>query len=225
MWQDRLTLPAYRVGEAASYTGISSQQISYWEKSGGSHKALSGRAGGSGISYLQLIEISVVATMRAAGLKLQKIRDARTYFSRALDLDFPFAQAKFKTDGAEILQDIEGRDGKVLKDKLLSASANGQIVWTEMLQGRFHQFDYSENGLVIRFYPRDADRRVIIDPTLSLGTPSVSGIPTWIIKNRWSSGENIADISDDFELDSDDIVSALKFEGLEIDYSRPSFAA
>ncbi len=225
MWRDRLTLPAYRVGEAASYVGISPQQVAYWEKSGGSKKALSGRAERAGISYLQLIEISVVASMRQAGVKLTKIRDARSYFARKLRLDFPFAQAKFKTDGAEILQDIEGRDGKILKDKLLSASANGQMVWTAMLQGRFKQFDYSHNGLVVRFYPRDRDRHVVIDPALSFGAPSVSGTPTWIIKKRWASGESISDIADDFGLKSDDIVSALHFEGLEIDYDRPSFAA
>lgn len=225
MWQDRLSLPAYRVGEAASYVGISPQQVAYWEKSGGSEKALSDRRPRAGISYLQLIEVSVVASMRLAGVKLPKIRDARSYFARELDLDFPFAQAKFKTDGAEILQDIEGRDGKVLKDKLLSASANGQMVWADLLQGRFHQFDYSENGLVVRFYPRENNRRVVINPALAFGAPTVSGTPTWIVKKRWASGENIGDIADDFGLDADDVVSALKFEGLEIDYDRPSIAA
>ncbi|MEM9360298.1 MAG: hypothetical protein AAGB04_29305 [Pseudomonadota bacterium] len=99
-WRDRLTLPAYRVGEAATYVGISPSQIAYWEKSGGSEKALSGRLSRAGISYLQLIEVSVVAVMRGAGVKLTKIRDARSYFARELNLDFPFAQAKFKTDGA-----------------------------------------------------------------------------------------------------------------------------
>lgn len=225
MWRERIALPAYRVSEAASYAGISPQQVAYWEKSGGADKALTGRADRAGISYLQLIEISVVASMRKCGVALTKIRDARSYFARKLNLDFPFAQAKFKTDGAEVLQDIEGQDGKVLKDKLLSASANGQMVWTEMLQGRFQQFDYSENGLVVRFYPKDEDRRVVIDPALSFGAPSVAGTPTWVIKRRWASGENISDIADDFDLEPEDIVSALKFEGLEVDYDRPSFAA
>lgn len=223
-WQDRLTLPAYRVGEAASYVGISPQQVSYWERSGGNKKALSTRSKGAGISYLQLIEVSVVASMRRSGVKLASIRDARSFFSRHLQLDFPFAQAKFKTDGAEILQDIPGRDGELLKDKLLSASANGQMVWAEMLQGRFKQFDYSANGLVIRFYP-SADRDVVIDPAVSFGSPSVSGVPTWVLKKRWASGENIEDITDDFNISADNVVSALKFEGLEIDYDRPSFAA
>lgn len=224
MLRERLVLPAYRVGEAASYVGISPQQVSYWEKSGGSDKALSARGRGSGISYLQLIEVSVVASMRKAGVKLNKIRDARTYFAEKLGLDFPFAQAKFKTDGAEILQDIKGNDGKILKDKLLSASANGQLVWTDLLEGRFHQFDYSDHGLVVRFYPSDQNRRVVINPAIDFGAPSVSGIPTCTIKTRWASGENIGDISEDFGIEPEDVVSALKFEGLKVDYDRPSFA-
>lgn len=225
LWRDRLLLPTYRVGEAAAYVGTSPQQIAYWEKSGGSTRALSQRGRRAGISYLQLIEVSVVATMRKTGVKLSVIRDARSYFVRALGLDFPFAQAKFKTDGAEILQDVQTHDGQVLRDKLLSASANGKMVWTEMLRGRFHQFDYSENGLVIRFYPRKNDRLVVIDPSKSFGAPSVSGIPTWVVKSRWASGENIGDIADDFDLTPDQIISALTFEGLEVDHNRPSFAA
>lgn len=225
LWRDRQVLPAYRVGEAASIVGISPQQVAYWEKSGGDAKALSDRKARAGISYLQLIEISVVVTMRASGIKLANIRDARAYFARAFELEFPFAQAKFKIDGAEILQDIEGRDGKILKDKLLSASANGQMVWSEMLQGRFQQFDYSDNGLVVRFYPSKSDRKIVVDPAVSFGSPCVAGTPTWVIKQRWASGENVADISDDFDITSDDVVSALKFEGLEVDYDRPSFAA
>lgn len=224
-WQHRLTIPAYRVGEVASYVGISPQQVAYWEKSGKGDTALSARETGAGISYLQLIEVSVAASMRQTGVKLEKICNARSYFMRELDLEFPFAQAKFKTDGAEILQDIEGRDGKILQDKLLSASGNGQMVWTEMLQGRFQQFDYSENGLVIRFYPRKDDRNVIIDPKILFGTPFVNGTPTWAIKTRWETGESIEDISDDFDLASSEVVSALKFEGLAVDYDRPSFAA
>lgn len=224
-WLDRLNLPAYRVGEAASYVGSSPQQIAYWEKTGEQGQALSKRAERAGVSYLQLIEISVVSSMRKAGVKLQAIRDARKYFSKRLGLEFPFAQAKFKTDGAEILTEIEGSNGEALKDKLLSASANGQLVWSDVLQGRFEQFDYSENGLVVRFHPRKNLERVVIDPSVSLGAPSVEGVPTWVIRERWLAGETLADIVDDFVISFDSVVEALKFEDLEVGYDRPGFAA
>ncbi|MBC6438056.1 MAG: DUF433 domain-containing protein [Rhodobacteraceae bacterium] len=107
------------------------------------------------------------------------------------------------------------REGKVLKDKLLSVSTTGQMVWAEVLARRFGQFDYSANGPAVRFYPRPWDRRIVIDPALCFGAPSVSGIPTWLVKSRWESGESRSDIADDFTLSQDDITSALAFEGLD----------
>jgi hypothetical protein len=99
---------------------------------------------------LQLIEVAVVAAMRAEGVKLAEIRRARSYFANTLGLEFPFAQAKFKTDGVDILLDMEGRDGRIIQDKLVAANHSGQTVWSEVREPK---------GISTRS-PRRGDSRV-----------------------------------------------------------------
>ncbi|MBC6438057.1 MAG: hypothetical protein GDA52_07945 [Rhodobacteraceae bacterium] len=80
-YRDRWTLPAYRTGEAAAYVGLTPQQVAYWGRCTrveGTTRACSVRLIRAGISYLQLIELSVVAAMRESGVALSKILAART---------------------------------------------------------------------------------------------------------------------------------------------------
>jgi uncharacterized protein (DUF433 family) len=224
MWRERLRLPAYKVGEAAFYTHISPNTVAAWtktyEKTG--LGVVSSRAPRQGLSYLQLIEVAVVAAMRSEGVKLDEIRRARTYFAATLDLEFPFAQAKFKTDGVDILLDMEGRNGQVARDKLLAANHSGQMIWSDMLRKRLSEFNYDRDGGVGSWKVNGLTSEIVIDPKVSFGAPTIHGIPTWVIKDRWSLGEGLGDISDDFSLTPTSVIEALKFEGLEVDRSRPN---
>ena len=105
-WLDRAHLPAYRVPEAAVYARLSSQTVSAWQRNvytGAIQNTGYGRR--KGLSYLQLIEIAVVATLRHRGVKLKDIREARAFIARFSDGDFPFARQAFLTDGVDILLD------------------------------------------------------------------------------------------------------------------------
>src|SRR6056297_125527 len=104
-WKSRLSIPSYRIGEAASYAKVSTQTVAAWHKSQSklAKSVLGERTNGKGLSFLQLIEVAVVAEMRRSGVKLSEIKQARDYLVEKTGLDFPFAQLKFKTDGADIL--------------------------------------------------------------------------------------------------------------------------
>src|SRR3974390_1243557 len=80
LWRERLTVPAYQVGEAAKYAQTTPQTIGNWEKLRGNRRgAVSHRAKRTALSYLQLIEVGVVAAMRKAGVRLPEIKRAREY--------------------------------------------------------------------------------------------------------------------------------------------------
>jgi len=66
------------------------------------------------------------------------------------------------------------------------------------------------------------DSPVRLDPRVAFGAPQVRGIPTWVVRERWMSGENLADIAGDYELEPQLVSSALHFEGIEVDPDRPS---
>jgi uncharacterized protein (DUF433 family) len=92
-------------------------------------------------------------------------------------------------------------------------SAEGQLTWESLIADRLAEFDY-EYGLALIWHVAGRGSRITIDPRISFGAPTVSGIPTWILKGRWQAGETVAEIAEDFGLVADEIHEALEFEGI-----------
>jgi uncharacterized protein (DUF433 family) len=210
-WRNRLKLPNYQVAEAARYAGISPQTVVRWH-----HATLSPRDSRRALSYLQLIEVAVVAEFRKAGVSLGRVKEARDYIKQTLGSNFPFAEYRFKTDGKKLLLDYENIIGKKGKGKLLEVNLSGQLAWSDIL-GRLKQFNYEDQGVVIQWYVDGRRSPILIDPRIAFGAPAVQGTPTWIIKGRWEAGETSSEIADDFGLTKNLVEKALKFEGIDPD--------
>jgi uncharacterized protein (DUF433 family) len=212
-WVSRLSLPAYLVKDAARYAKIAPQTILNWQKDGPDSAApISGRDNGKALSYLQLIEVAVVAAMRSAGISLAAIREAKTYIGKRLNSDYPFAEYGFKTDGTNILMDLSVFDKGESKDKLILVNKGGQLGWKPILDRRLKEFEY-KGGIAVKW---NLDSVVSIDPQIAFGAPSINGIPTWTIKNRLAAGESVNEIADDFSLKVADVRRALAFEKVNI---------
>ncbi len=222
-WRERLNVPMYRVGEAAIYAKVAPQTVASWHKRDNDFRPLlSKRERREGLTYLQLIETAVVATLRQTGMKLKDIARAHAYLISRSGYQFPFAQAKFKTDGVDILLEDFSEDGLVSKDKMIAANHGGQLVWSEAIYARFREFEYGKEGLVDRWQVTGETGHVIIDPRVAYGAPHVRGIPTWVLRDRWKMGEGLGDISDDFDLPKPLVEEALSFENVIIDRKRPN---
>lgn len=221
-WRRRLYVPAYRVGEAARYARTSAQTVTNWHKLRGNKPGtLSRREPRSELTYLQLIEVGVVAAMRKAGLKLPTIRAAREYIAHELGVEFPFATYRFQTDGKHLFIAHEQLTGMRDADKLLTVNQRGQLAWHEILRQRLREFEYDED-IVLRWRVAGINSPVVIDPRVSFGVPNVGGIPTWVIKERWASGESIEDTASDLDIDNRLVEAALKYEGITPSYDRES---
>lgn len=201
LWRSRLDLPNYEVREAARFAHIHANTVSRWHK----NTTLGDRTPGSKLSYLQLIELAVAAACKEAGMKLADIRAARSYFAGAFKTDHPFATLDLMTDGI----DLALKAGA----KLLIGNRKGQLAWNEIIGDRFKEFEY-EGGLAVRWHVAGTESQVIIDPRIQFGAPTIAGVPTWALKGRWDTGENVEDIADDFDLTSAMVRQALKFEGV-----------
>lgn len=150
--------------------------------------------------------------MRQQGIPLRKIRLAREYLATHFQLEFPFADRRVKSDGQDILMQLEELGGDV---KLLVASKGGQYVWREIIGERFNEFDY-ELELAIRWHLRGRESGVVIDPRLSFGAPSIKGVPTWALKGRYLAGERLDEIAKDFLIRPAEVKRALAFEGVTV---------
>ena len=215
-WRSRLTIPAYRVGEAASYVRTSPQTVAAWHRR--SHAArsavVSDKEKGEGLSFLQLIEVAVVAEMRRVGVKLGEIARARDYFIKTTGLIYPFAQLKFKTDGADVLRDDDSpvTDGAV--ERMISANHNGQYIWTGVLSVRLTEFNYDESGSVETWHVAGNEKPIVIDPRVAFGAPQIKGVRTRTIKAQWVSGLEVDEVADDYSIGEVDVIEALLFEGI-----------
>lgn len=221
-WRSRLFVPNYRIGEAAKYARLSPQTVSKWHgKPGANRKStLSVKEKGAALSYLQLIEVAVVASFRKAGVKLSKIVAAREYLAKQIEAEFPFASYRFKTDGKDLWMDYAQFEADAGDKTLLSASQARQLAWGDII-GRLHEFDYeSDHGLAIRWHVAGRDENVIIDPRIQFGSPSVEGVATWAFSGRWDAGESIDEIAEDFGVANSDVLAALRFEGLDLEAGR-----
>ena len=215
-WRRRLYLPAYRISDAARYSGVASQTVTHWHHGDGRlGPALPGRQNREHLSYLQLVEVAFVATLRKLGVSLQRIRRARTYAAQVLNAEHPFAEYRWLTEGHHAMLNLMDVDDDASVDGLIVGDAHGQIAWQEMLSARFAQFDYEED-LALTWHVRGRDNPVVIDPRTSFGAPMVRGIPTWVLKGRWKAGESISDIEEDFGLGEKEITHGLAFEGIQL---------
>jgi uncharacterized protein (DUF433 family) len=217
-WVKRLNLPAYQVAEAARYAGTTTTTIANWQK-----KVVSRREARQALSYLQLIEVGVVAAMRASGVKLDAIRDARDYLAGRFNSDCPFAEYRFKTNGKALFVSSDQLASGGDKEKLVVVSQGGQLAWNQILSQLLREFEYDKHlGKVSAWKVAGTNNPIRIDPRIAFGAPQVKGTPTWVLRERWESGESVFDIADDYSLAPGLVKAALRFEGVEVEPNRPN---
>lgn len=69
----------------------------------------------------------------------------------------------------------------------------------------------------------DAPATVVIDPEIRFGRPSVKGVPTDVIVDRWRAGDTSANLADDYGLTTDEVDEAIRYESAP--YPFPAFPA
>jgi uncharacterized protein (DUF433 family)/DNA-binding transcriptional MerR regulator len=210
-WLRRLFLPSYQIAEAAKYAGVTPQTVAAWHKL--EKQILSERDEKSALSYLQLIEVAVVAAFRKMGVPMKNIRAAREYAAHSLKCEFPFATYNFKENAKHLFLDSKELDD-VHPGSVVATDQGGQLEWENVI-GRLQEFDYEDDhGIALKWHVAGRGSPILIDPRISFGTPAIKGTPTWIIKGRWDAGETDSDIAEDFGIDPSDVKEALKFEGV-----------
>jgi uncharacterized protein (DUF433 family) len=211
-WRKRLYIPNYQVREAARYARISPGTVANWHKAG---KTLSQKERHAALSYLQLIEVAVVATFRTSGVTLKEIRETREYAAKQWQSDFPFAEYKFKTDGKSLFMDLRDFEGQKGEGRLVRPGRGGQLAWANII-GRLKKFDYERSGgFVLRWHLTGPGSPIVIDPRIAFGAPNVGGTPTWVIRARFDAGESVEEIGDDFDVGEQKVREALHFEGID----------
>lgn len=162
------------------------------------------------LSFRNLVEVHVLSAIRRKHqVRLQEVRGAVEYLRKHFQSQHPLADQEMKTDGINLFIEQYG--------KLVNVSREGQLAMREVLSDHLDRIERDPKGIAIRLYPfsgRPERRTVAIDPRVKYGRPCIigTGIPTDIIAGRFTSGDSIKEIADDYGRPSEDIEEAIRFE-------------
>jgi uncharacterized protein (DUF433 family) len=226
--KDPRDIPTYTVGEAAAYTGVPVATVRSWVV-GRNVPARDGKKSVPPIitrpvtdskllSFTNLVEIHVLSALRKSErLQMKDIRGALEYVETALRKPHPLARQEFATDGVSLFIEHFGH--------LINASKKGQIALREIFADRLRRIERDELGLartlaLVTRPIRDDDRLsdlpdvVVVNPFVSFGKPVIrdTGIPIAVLAERYFAGESVKELSDDYEIPTETIDEAIRFQ-------------
>src|ERR1051326_8140574 len=222
---DPRVVPAYTTAEAAHYLRMPEGTLRSWLVGrlypvGGRNKRsqpliqLDDRKG-LYLSFINLVEAHILAAIRRRhGVKLTKVRSALSYVKRHYAIDRPLIAQSFQTDGLDLFVERYG--------ELINASRAGQRAMKEIVSVYLRRIERDAKGLPIKLYPftRDTEshaapnsdpKLVVMNPAVSFGRPVIegTGIPASAIYERYKAGDSVAELAQDFHLDTSAIEEAI----------------
>lgn len=221
-------IPAYRASEAAKILALPAATVRAWcfghdykHKADGSVKVFKpviepADAGQRLLSFVNLCELHLLAVIRRHHkVSLPKVRTALDYLSEELDVAHALASKRFMTNGVSLFVEHAGQ--------LLDVSQRGQQAMRADFERALSriEFDHRTDAPVLLYpYTRpatggaDAPRAVLVDPTRSFGRPVLAKglVRTEVIGQRFTAGDSIAEMADDYGVSVQDIEEALRFE-------------
>lgn len=220
--------PAYSVAEAARYLRMPEETLRSWVA--GRPYPVAGQTKRSRplihlddpkrqyLSFINLVEAHVLAAIRRwHGVKLPKVRTALDYVKRQFKLGRPLIDQTFQTDGLDHFAERYG--------DLINASREGQREMKEIISVYLKRIERDGRGLPIKLYPftRDTEsvaapssdpRLVVMNAAVSFGRPVIAGtgIPVSSIYERYKAGDSVAELAQDFHLETSAVEEAIRCE-------------
>jgi uncharacterized protein (DUF433 family) len=167
--------------------------------------------GSSHASFLDLIDLLYVKEFLERGFTLHFLRQALTEARERLGTPH-FARSVFFTSGDQIVLKLP-KDGN-----LIALMTGGQLTIQEITEKLNSILDFenvTEYGLAQRWYPNGKNGRIVIDPRVSFGQPTLIGYGT-STNNIYDLylGENkkVKPVSGWFNIPAPQIRTAVQFE-------------
>ncbi len=225
---DPRLVPAYTVAEAAHYLRMPAATLRSWVVGRSYPVARQSRRSRPLIqlddpkrqylSFINLVEAHVLAAIRRRhDVKLPNVRKALDYVQSHFRIERPLIDQAFQTDGLDLFVERYG--------ELINASRAGQHAIKEIIGVYLTRIERDSKGLPNKLFPftRDtqaeaapaADPRVVVmNPAVSFGRPVIAGtgIPVASIYERYRAGDSIADLAQDFQLETGAIEEAIRCE-------------
>jgi uncharacterized protein (DUF433 family) len=209
----------YSVPEAHRLTGVPAARIrrwihgyEFWDRRGELHVSdavvRSQGAPSPAIATLffsDMIEVRFVNQLRRLGVSWPTIRKAAIAAAAELQTDHPFASRRLTTDGSAVFLK--------LGDTVLMDIVTKQYAWRRILRAFLRDLDFSATDQASRWWPLGRQRRVVVDPERSFGSPIVvERVPTWVLAAATRAEGSARRAADAYEVSSASVRDAVLFE-------------
>lgn len=218
----RFTVPIYTVAEGSRHLGVPESTFRTWS-SGYKRHDRAGRSRGSGpfvttvpgtkghptIPFVGLIEGTVAASFRNAGVSLQHLKRALRVLEDQIGIKYALASQLLYTDGARILFDY----AMETDNEELAVVVTGQRVFVPVVRDYLTRIHYADDRYADRLILPTTKRPLIeVDPRRNFGRPRFvrSGVPVASVLDRFKAGESLASVATDFDLDPADVEDVLR---------------
>lgn len=210
---------AYSIAEAARLVGVQTRTVRRWlygdEHADHQMRPVLGprpdSEGSLALSFLDLAELFVVAHFRRGSgrrMPLWRLRDAHDFARRRLGVDHPFASNQLLIEGGHILHEFaRGNPGP-----RIALDRGGQYVLPVEFGDALSMFDFARDTMASKWYPAGRETPIVIDPHRAAGQPTIEGrnVRIDVLLGRKRAGWGIAEIAEDFSLDTDVVEAVLR---------------
>lgn len=162
------------------------------------------------LSFLDLVQARVAIAFINVGLSPQKVRRAIELGRKMLGTDYPFASARFRTDGNTVMLQVltPGED-----DKLIDLFKNGQYVMKNIVEPSLQGLEFGKE-LAIRWWPAGKGDRIVIDPRRQFGQPidAETGVPTSVLATAVTAEGSVEKAARAYRVPTAAVRRATRFE-------------
>lgn len=154
-------------------------------------------------SFLELVEMYVIAELMRLGAQPEKIRSA---VREGLKLSHPLARESFLMEGANLWE----RQNRTITH----LGHGGRRGLFEIVKAAAADIDFDIGGLAKALYPAGRDRGIVIIPGVASGRPLIATkhAPTWALAGRVKAGDTPAEVAAEFDVAVADVEAAVAYE-------------
>ncbi|WP_024801163.1 DUF433 domain-containing protein [Nocardia sp. BMG51109] len=207
----RFSLRILNVADSARYLGISATTLGRWTKPGDRGDSLihvrEAPLRKASVPFIGLTEAFVLNALRAAGVRLHKIRPALTELQRRFGTEYALVSPNLATDGVSVLWDFaRTHEGSDLID------SSGQHVFREIVSDYLQYVTWGEDQLPTQLQLRWEPSKIVVNPRIAFGQPRFgdSGPRVADVAAMLKSGETAEVVGDEFGISTEDVRTAAR---------------
>jgi uncharacterized protein (DUF433 family) len=167
------------------------------------------------LTFLDLVELLLVARYREQGVSLQIIRENAKIVSHRVKSHHPFAVERFHRIGHDLIAETAARDPQSRPPRLYEDLRKHQLVLFEVAEAFIDRLEYRDN-LARQYWPLGKDRKVVLDPAKAFGQPTdpETAVPTHVLNGPYRAGDSAEEVARSFNVDLDAVHAAIEYEQL-----------